>query len=648
MKKTITLFAALTILLGGLSAQQQIWEAQLSGSINWQRVTSLGYLVVGASDALYGIDNETGTVLWQDAELAGMAEESYAPIPGSPFVKFSVEGDTPTVIVLDPIEGHQLFNSTKDGLVSLKNEHVLLRNSAMIVVGNKTGNMAASMVCVDLGTGKVSWTKDDEFGMLTALHEMKGSDFIATTLFYIYRINAQTGEIVWKASLSEDNPMANMGQLGGLLQSMTESFLEPGAVEVRLITSEDKTAIYGGLQVRKETQSQSDPDKTMISYSNTYTKFDLATGEMVWEKATEMKGKLGIVAFNENGMYIFPDDGSKSRINVLDSRTGAGLWGKKGKGVNVKGSVLDFRFTEKGLFLATGKTDNAFLNLIDLNTGESKFKKYEKMKGQLEYVEMLPAGLFYVSEYEANILDMATGANKWSKSVRKDPGMMLNDGNTCYLFSSKDKSVYAVDKSTGKQQTYSTQELAFDGKETATGMEMYQGQLLLSSDQNLLALNNGTIGFQVYHSAPRESGLKRALLYANAVRAAYIGGVSKMAAGAYGAAATQQDQVVNEAILGGISETYDQMGDAGISYAQQAFAAANKRFKATAETQDFLFMLTQLPTKDHALVQVNKADGKTDGQVSLGKDKTPSYEVDAVLNKVYYRTSSNQIAAYQF
>lgn len=646
MKQFFTLFVALSF-LGSSYAQDPLWESQLPSNINWQRVTSLGYLVVGASDAVYGVNVDNGEILWKDESLANIPEEAYSPIPKSPFVKFTLTDKDGSVVVLDPIEGHQLFNSDKEGLINLKNEHVLLRNAAMIVVGNKTGNMAASMVCVDLTTGQVAWSKDDEFGMLTALHELEGTDFVATTLFYIYRINAKTGDVVWKASLSEDNPMASMGKLGGLLQTMTESFLEPGAVEVKLYTSEDKTAIYGGLQVRKETQSQSDPDKPIITYSNTYTKFDLSTGQMVWDKAMEMKGKLGMVAFMENGMYVFPDDGNKSRINVLDSRTGQGLWGKKGSGTKVKGSVLDYRFTDKGLFLATGKTDNAFLNLIDLSTGETKFNKYEKMKGLLEHVEITSAGLFYVSEYEANVLDLSTGANKWSKSLRKDPNMLLNDGNTCYLYSSKDKAVFAVDKSAGTQQTYSTQELSFDGKETATGMELYQGQLVLSSDQNLLALNNGSIAFQVYHSAPRESGLKRALLYANAVRAAYIGGVSKMAAGAYGAAASQQENAVDEAILGGIGQAYDELGDAGISYAQEAFAAASKRFKATAETQDFMFMLTQLPSKEHALLQVNKADGKTEGQVGLGKDKTPSYEVDAVLNKVYYRNSSTTISAYQ-
>jgi len=650
MKRTITLTLALTLSASLLFSQSKAWEKQFSGSVNWQRVTSLGFLLVNTSNGLYGIDTENGNVLWENLDLAGIPESSYSPIPKSPFVKISLEGEQKTVIVLDPIEGKILFNSKEEGISEINEEYVLLKNTAILIVGLKEGRTLRSLICVDMSNGKVSWTKDDEFSVLTAVKEVDGEDFIATTLFYMYRINSSTGEVVWKGSLDKSNPMANMSaQMAGALQTMAGSMLKPGDVIVELYLNSKADAIYAGVQVRKEKPSQTEGGAPTITFPNSYIKFDALNGEMPWKAPIKFAGKMGSVNFHPKGMMVFPRSDANTKINIIDTRTGAGLWGKKGNGVKVKGSVIDHRVTDKGILIVTGKKEKALINIVNVSTGELLFNKYEKVKGLMEYVEITTSGLLYISEQEANILDMTTGLNKWDKSLTKDKGAFVLDGDMIYVYSSKGSQARAIDKNTGTFSGLSTAEIELNGKELAKSMEMYKGDVLINSEQNLVSIStNGSTEFHAYHEAPREPGLTRALLYAQAVRAAYIGGVSKLAAGAYASAADQQENEVNQVMVQGISEAYDQIGDAGLDYAKKAMAAANARFKASSQTQDFVFMMTKLASKDHALVQISKEDGSVSGQVNMGRDKAPSYEVDAITNKVYYRESSNKVVAYQF
>ncbi|MFA0964536.1 hypothetical protein AB9P05_22200 [Roseivirga sp. BDSF3-8] len=70
--------------------------------------------------------------------------------------------------------------------------------------------------------------------------------------------------------------------------------------------------------------------------------------------------------------------------------------------------------------------------------------------------------------------------------------------------------------------------------------------------------------------------------------------------------------------------------------AGEAFQMANKRYKASANSADFLFMLTVADKKQHYLAIVSKDTGETLQTIDLGRDKKPSYEVDVVTNQGYW------------
>ena len=77
-------------------------------------------------------------------------------------------------------------------------------------------------------------------------------------------------------------------------------------------------------------------------------------------------------------------------------------------------------------------------------------------------------------------------------------------------------------------------------------------------------------------------------------------------------------------------------------------AVATARFKASAKTPEFMFILTETDKKQYGLVQVDKRSGDAISTIDLNKDKEPSYDLDEIFSRVFYRSGPNQIECYQF
>src|SRR5690606_2163150 len=79
--------------------------------------------------------------------------------------------------------------------------------------------------------------------------------------------------------------------------------------------------------------------------------------------------------------------------------------------------------------------------------------------------------------------------------------------------------------------------------------------------------------------------------------------------------------------------------------ASASFAEMNKRFRATAATENAQFILTNLDS-GVGLVKVGKATGETQEQILL-RDKKPEYQVDELGGTLYYKSKSNEISAFK-
>ena len=120
------------------------------------------------------------------------------------------------------------------------------------------------------------------------------------------------------------------------------------------------------------------------SYHTTYSAFDITNGDRLWAKPLDLSGKIGGVYFDEGGIVIMPNDGSNTKVNSYDYLTQDGKWGKKGKGIDIKGGIYDYEKVKDGLVLlsqnASGKN---FASYLDQNNASLTFDKPVQIDGTL-------------------------------------------------------------------------------------------------------------------------------------------------------------------------------------------------------------------------------------------------------------------------
>ncbi|MEQ8881721.1 MAG: hypothetical protein RLQ12_18900 [Cyclobacteriaceae bacterium] len=343
------------------------------------------------------------------------------------------------------------------------------------------------------------------------------------------------------------------------------------------------------------------------------------------------------------------------------------MWGKKGKGIKVKGSIVDFELFEEG-YLVVNAYDNAwnnageeyYVNILNPSDGNLRFNKDIKLSGNLISTELREKGLLYITSLEINMLDLATGdqlfdspqAAKPLDASKFDPLKhslpYVNHGDMLYAFSSKDDRLYEIDKTAGTLRAVGSK-IKFEGKEVPYQLEVQSDGVVLSAEQNIMKVGlDGSVKYQNYYPAPRESGLLRAVAAAQALRAAYIGAVSAAYSAAFAEAASQSDDALGQEIGNELSQGFGELSNQGFAYSKDAMSIASARFKASAKTPEFMFILTETDKKEYGLVQVDKLTGNAVSTIDLNKDKEPSYELDEIYGRVFYRSGPNQIECYQF
>ncbi len=642
LKSTIILL----VLCMNIHAQiNEIWNARFESEILWQEVTSLGNLIVCSNDGLFGIDPQSGTILWKIAQFAGLPRENYAPIEQSPFI--SVANPDATYL-LEPFEGKIVFDSRKANIGTIDSEHFLYRNDGILIVGKKPSSSDPVMVMVSMSSGEPLWSIDEKFGRVIAVNELSDSEILLVTLFKNYKLNGHTGEKIWEnLNSKEAESLEKMGAFGNLLQAAAEKasenmeftleYYQRPAEDIFYIASEDQD---------EQTIGQS----TTITYSNMYNAYRMNDGSIVWESPLELSGKIGKVYFDADGLIILPDNGNRTKINKFDYNTKEGKWGKNGKGIAIKGGVYDYSVTDKGILLVTKAGDNDYLNFLDPVQGIITFDKPVKINGHLLGTLTLPRGIFYITSEEVNILSPATGELLLGKSIQTKPALTAEKGDIIYVFDLKENVLKAINKAEAMVANVSSVPLKFAGKETPTGIEVREKGICINSEQNIILMGyDGNIMYSDYFAAPREPGLKRALLYAQAARAAYIGAVSYYASGTLQAAApdVKKEDAVAGAMVEVIGEAYGQLGDAATEFAKNSFRQANARLKATVQGRDFLMILSQ-KDKLIELVKVNKDTGEVEGSIDLGKERQPEYAVDDITGQVYLKIGSSLLSSYKF
>jgi outer membrane protein assembly factor BamB len=678
--KLKTAYACLFILTFFFSStclgQQKLsaaWSAKFKSPVNWQRVHSLGYLIASTNDGLYGVNPSDGKIIWENKAFPSLNPETFQEVAGTEFATIAYKADATSTIpmqaIIEVVGGKVLFDSQKES-IGVLSRHVLPVSGKLLVIGMRPKNLVASLFMYDIQTGQQLWANDelfktdteakgflgklqklgDEMSSLQPLlsdpYELDESTLLLTHPNYFIRINSLNGQVAWKNKIEP----SKHGRV----------YFSPYKTGIVYLGTDIESS--SGSSFTVSNTSQTGPQKF---YYNLYYAFDIKTGASLWKKPAREDDLLNVVIPHENGLIICPRSTQKPTINLVNYETGETVWGKKGKGIKAEGSVVSYMNTQPGLLITTG-FDNAFnskgeeyyLNVLDPATGTLKYPKSVKLKGDLVRSELTPRGLLFTTSKEVNILDTGTGSLLWPNSI--EAGNPFNSDKVrpfptgdnqrgkLYVYSPKEHAVFEVDKQAGTSKQLTSAKIEFEGKEVPASIDVVADGLVLASEQNIMKLSiDGSSRYLKYYPAPREPALTRALLAANAVRAAYIGA----AAGAYSAAfadAAQKTTDPNGKVVGQeFAKGFGELSAAGFAYSASSMKQFNARYKASLIAPDFMIMMTKQEKKGNQLVQISKANGEIINAIDIKNDKEPEYEVDQIINQVYYRVTPTEIVCYK-
>ncbi|MGH9944154.1 MAG: PQQ-binding-like beta-propeller repeat protein [Pyrinomonadaceae bacterium] len=188
-------FFALALLLSGAARESLAaprWSAKLDGKVLFYQTTEVGVLVAGTEKSLYGLDAETGEVLWR-RKGARLEETDVAPVPGTDVLLLSLDrGDGQTSLeAADLLTGGAIWRGDKvrgavmqmafepdSGLLAV----VLARDAES---RPRDGFKRRPVVHVfDFGAGRELWRREleSEVEMMPALRAGGDTDEVPYTL----------------------------------------------------------------------------------------------------------------------------------------------------------------------------------------------------------------------------------------------------------------------------------------------------------------------------------------------------------------------------------------------------------------------------------------------------------------------------------
>ena len=627
------------------------WTLHFNGDIRWQQITPAGALLVSSDGALAGVDVERGQIVWQKPDLGGLPVDSVRMVEGSLLMEAAKPGLS---VIFDPVTGTVLFDSRALGLTRVVTRRVLPQSGTLIVHGRRASGPPV-VALYDLKTGNQRWVSESLFqqsgpkkgglgGLMQGLVRVAsegtqlevlqaGSDVIVVnTLTSLRGLDARTGATRWSATL----PTARAGT---------------PAKHVRLFPAIDK------------------PDRIYVGFDDRLMAYRLADGQALWAKPAIIQGWVHDIVQHPAGIIILPEspppDEATGNVRIINGVVQTGLNIARyadgttlaEKPLRMRGTVTDAIITGGSAVLAVDAESRTFVNVLDVATATVRLQKDVKIKGQLAYAELTPAGLLYISRSgsatngEVNIIDLAKGEQKYKDAIegtQAAPLLHVVDGRTLYVFASKDRKLYSVDRQDGTYRALSP-EIKLEGKEDATALEIRSAGLVLIAPQNLVLLGrDGQIRQQVYNPAPQLPGLLRALYRINSVRAGLYGAAASAYGDAFAQASRQATDTTARRITGQLAAAYSQGGAQLQGYSTQAAALASKRFKASLTTPGSVFVLTKSPDGNgNVLLQIDKDSAQPRSRVDLGKQREPVYAVDDISGMLFLQTTPGTLAGYR-
>ena len=406
-----------------------------------------------------------------------------------------------------------------------------------------------------------------------------------------------------------------------------------------------------------------------MSYDERLMAYRLADGQALWSKPANVDGWIRDIVEHPAGIVMLPEgppaDQATGNVKIINGVVQTGLNIARyedgtmlaAKPLRMRGTVKDAMITGDALVLAVDADSKTFVNVLNVATATLRLQKDVKIKGRLDYAELVPAGLLYISRSDAstngevNVIDLSSGEPKYKDAIEGGKNSVVlhaTEGSTLFVYANKDHHLYAVNRQDGSYRALGP-EIKLQGDEDPTSLEVRTPGLVLTSAQNMVIMGrDGQVKQQIYHPAPQLPGLMRALYRINSVRAGLYGAAATSYGDAFAQASRQTTDTMAKRITAELATAYSQGGAQLTGYSQQASALASKRFKASLATPSAVFMLTRAPDGNgNVLLQIDKDSAQPRARVDLGKQREPVYAVDDISGMLFLQTTPGTLAGYR-
>lgn len=590
----------------------------LGAKINEMTLTVGGILVAATNDGLVGIDPKQSKPTFTFNNFGRLTPEETEFIPESPYIVVSqgagskLAGLTKTKrAVINYINGKVIFNSETDNWNQIYTCNIVLPQNKLIVRGiqkngDKFEKITPKVAVYDLSSQKLDYSffldKPGRVGIAKDFSvtgvPLLLKDFLIIPTAQGLLAKSHKGEDLWECKIKGVNWM------------------------VADITEKE---IYGF--------------ETTVNGKNTRIHKIGSNGDELWKDDRKVQGNVSNFQILLKGLAVVSDKvaAEESEIAFLSASTGEDLWEKAPK---TKGFVQHFYVQDDGILFGI---QQGGINKISFD-GQTLFKKPLKTGENIMIMAESPQGLIYITSEDANIVDLKTGDQVWNKPLKYKNTVAVAstyDSSKYRYLIAADGEIFAIDANSGDVSEFS--KVKFDEKEVANTMEMRNGNIFLSSSQNVAMLgNDGSQLFHEYFKSPSQSGFVKALAGIMAVAST---GLAMAHAAKAGMNRTSPYGSSNDlSNYNDYGKENKRAADMFAAIGDASFQMMSKRFKATAATENAQFILTKLDD-GVGLVKVNKDTGKVDKEIVL-KDKKPEYQVDEIAGVLYYKANDVTIYAY--
>lgn len=615
---------ATSLILNAQKAETPNQDYNLGAKINEMTLTIGGILVVATNDGLAGIKPTESQPVFTFNNFGKLKPEETDFIPNSPYIVVSQGADSKFAglaktkrAVIDYVKGEVIFNSENDNWNQIYTCNVVLPQNKLIISGiqkegDKFEKMTPKVAVYDLNTAKLDYSffldKPGRVGLAKDF-SVTGTplllkDFLIIPTAQGLLAKSHTGDDLWTCKIKGVNWM---------------------------VADDTEKEIYGF--------------ETTVNGKNTRIHKIGSNGAELWQDDRKVKGNVSNFQILPQGLAVVSNviggnsalsAKAESKIAFLSANTGEDLWEKAPK---TKGYVQHFYVQDDGILFGI---QQGGINKISFD-GNTLFKRPLKTGENIMVMAESSQGLIYITSEDANIVNLETGEQVWNKPLKykraSSVASTFDEANNRYLIAA-DGKIMAIDATSGDVSDFA--KCDFDEKEDPNLMEIRDGGIFLSSDQNMTLVGfDGKENYHAYHKSPGRSTFGKIVGGALAVASTAMAAGMSARAGA------------NRSAYGSVNDlsSYNDYGkdakraaDMFSGIASASFDYLSTRFKSTSATENAQFILTNLDS-GVGLVSVNKDDGNIQKEILL-KDKKPEYEVDEFGGFLFYKANDQTIYAY--